>query len=68
MMENITLKDIAAFVQGGGSLALLVCAYFIMKCSERLARIEKALQLYMDDTTVIVERRRRGGNATPENN
>ena len=58
-MESMTLKDILAFVQSGGSLALLVCAYFIMKCSERLARIEKALQYYMDDTTVIVERKRR---------
>ena len=61
-MENMSFKDVMDFIQGGGSLALLVCVYFIMKCSERLARIEVALRQYMDDTTVIVERRRRGGN------
>lgn len=64
-MEGLTIKDLLSFIQSGGSLALLVCAYFIMKCSDRLARIEKALQNYMDDTTVIVERRRRSGGNPP---
>lgn len=34
-------------IQGGGNLALCVSAYFIVKASERLARIEKALERYM---------------------
>lgn len=41
-------KDIAAFLNGSGNVALFVCCYFIFKASERLARIEKALQKYMD--------------------
>lgn len=44
------LKDIASLVNSGGSAALLICTYFIYKASERLARIEKALQAYMDNT------------------
>jgi hypothetical protein len=42
------IKDLLAVVQGGGNLALVVCSFFIYKASERLARIEKALQKYMD--------------------
>lgn len=42
------LDDIAAIINGGGNLALCLCAVFIYRASERLARIEKALQNYMD--------------------
>jgi hypothetical protein len=40
--------DIAAIINGGGNLALCLCAFFIHRATERLARIEKALQRYMD--------------------
>jgi hypothetical protein len=42
------INDIAAIINGGGNLALCLCAYFIHRATERLARIEKALQNYMD--------------------
>lgn len=42
------LQDIATIINGGGNLALCLCAYFIHRATERLARIEKALQKYMD--------------------
>lgn len=44
------LKDIREIVDGGGNLALLLCCYFIYRATERLARIEKALQNYMDES------------------
>lgn len=44
------IPDLFALVQGGGNLALMVCTFFIYKASERLARIEKALQKYMDES------------------
>lgn len=43
------IADILQIVNGGGNLALCVCAVFIYRASDRLARIEKALQKYMDD-------------------
>jgi hypothetical protein len=43
------LTDLMNLVQGGGNLALCVCAVFIYRASERLARIEKALDKYMQD-------------------
>jgi hypothetical protein len=43
------LKTILTLIQGGGSAGLIVSTYFIYRASERLARIEKALQKYMDD-------------------
>jgi hypothetical protein len=42
------LKDIVQILNGGGNLALVLSTYFIYKATERLARIEKALQKYMD--------------------
>ena len=42
------IKDLAAIINGGGNIALLACAVFIYRATERLARIEKALQKYMD--------------------
>jgi hypothetical protein len=42
------LKDLAALINSGGNVALFVCCYFIWRASDRLARIEKALQKYMD--------------------
>lgn len=41
------LQAILAALQGGGHAALLACCYFIYRASERLARIEKALDQYM---------------------
>lgn len=43
------IKDFLAIVQGGGNLSLVVCSYFIYKASERLARIEKALDKYIQE-------------------
>jgi hypothetical protein len=45
---DIDFTKILSAVQSGGSAALLVSTYFIYRASERLARIEKALQKYMD--------------------
>lgn len=44
----MNFEDIAQIINGGGNLALCLCAVFIYRASERLARIEKALQKYMD--------------------
>lgn len=41
------IKDLVALLNSGGNVALLVCCYFIYKTSERLARIEKALDAYL---------------------
>jgi hypothetical protein len=43
------IEDMVAIVNGGGNLALCMCAFFIYRASERLARIEKALQSYMKE-------------------
>lgn len=50
------LTDLMQLVQGGGSLALCACAVVIFRAtqaliilSERLARIEKALDKYMSE-------------------
>lgn len=45
------IEDVIKIIDGGGNLALCLCAYFIFKATERLARIEKALQKYMDDNS-----------------
>lgn len=45
------VKDLLQLVNSSGNMALLVCCYFIYKASERLARIEKALQAYMTAAT-----------------
>lgn len=47
--EQSILAAIGQVVDVGGSAALLFCAYFINRASERLARIEKALAKYMED-------------------
>lgn len=44
----MTLEDIFKILNGGSNLALCLCAVFIYRATERLARIEKALQAYMD--------------------
>lgn len=41
------ISDVMTAVQGGGNLALALCTVFIYKASERLARIEKALDAYI---------------------
>lgn len=45
----MSAEDIVSIINGGGNLALCLCAFFIYRATERLARIEKALQHYMDD-------------------
>lgn len=42
------VEDIVKIIDGGGNLALCLCTFFIYRATERLARIEKALQNYMD--------------------
>ena len=44
------IEDIVAILNGGGNLALCMCTFFIYRATERLARIEKALQKFMDPT------------------
>lgn len=43
------MEDLLKLVQGGGNAALVVCAFFIYRASERLARIEKALDKFMQE-------------------
>lgn len=45
------ISDVMGMVQGGGNIALCVCAVFIYRASERLARIEKALDKYIQETS-----------------
>lgn len=42
------VEDIVKIIDSGGNVALCFCVYFIYRATERLARIEKALQKYMD--------------------
>ena len=42
------IEDIVQNINGGGNLALCLCTFFIYRATERLARIEKALQKYME--------------------
>lgn len=58
---GMTLGDIAALLQGGGNLALIVCVFFIRDASQRLARIEKSL-----DIALQVPPLRNRRNGTPE--
>lgn len=44
----MTTDDIIKIINSGGNVALLFSVYFICKAAERLARIEKALQRYME--------------------
>lgn len=48
-LRIMEFKEVVSLLNSGGNVALLVCCYFIYKASERLARIEKALQAYMTD-------------------
>lgn len=41
------LTEILKVIQGGGNVALCMCAFFIYRATERLARIEKALEKYL---------------------
>lgn len=45
------INELLKLATAGGNIAMLISVYFIMKASERLARIEKALSLYMEETT-----------------
>lgn len=53
-------SELIAMVQGGGNLALVGCAYFIHRAtaafneaSQRLARIEKALDKYLANQEAV---------------
>lgn len=41
------LEAVLKIIDSGGNIALLVCLVFINKATERLAKIEKALQRFM---------------------
>ena len=43
------IKELLTILQGGGSLALVVSVFFIMRAAERLTRIEKMLQIVLID-------------------
>jgi hypothetical protein len=43
------ISDALSMIQGGGNIALCVCTVFIYRASERLARIEKALDRYIQE-------------------
>lgn len=43
-----SFTDVMNAIQGGGNVALAFCAFFIYKASERLARIEKALDRFIE--------------------
>lgn len=47
--------DIMQILQGGGTPALVICAYFIWKLEARLARIEKAFEMVAQQITVTVK-------------
>lgn len=50
-------------LQGGGNVALVVACYFIFKAEQRLSRIEKALDLFLqavsNSPTLVKEIRER---------
>lgn len=47
--------DIMQIIQGGGTPALVICAYFIWKLEARLARIEKAFEMVAQHVTTMVK-------------
>ena len=47
--------EIFQLLQGGGTPALVICAYFIWKLEARLARIEKAFEMIAQHITVVVK-------------
>lgn len=49
--------DIVQLLQGGGTPALVICAYFIWKLEARLARIEKAFEMVAQRFTLDLKER-----------
>ncbi len=49
------ITEVIQLIQGGGTPALVICAYFIWKLETRLARIEKAFEIAAQHLTVIVK-------------
>lgn len=45
--------DVLQLLQGGGTPALVICAYFIWKLEARLARIEKAFEMIAQQITIV---------------
>lgn len=44
------MAEILNAINTGGNAALLACAWFIWRASERLARIEKALSKFLEES------------------
>ena len=49
------LSEIISIMQGGGTPALIMCAYLIWKLEARLARIEKAFEMIAQQLMPIKE-------------
>lgn len=47
MSETDIITRVVEALDKGGSVALLFCVYFIWRASDRLARIEKSLEIYL---------------------
>jgi hypothetical protein len=43
----VEITDVLKMAEGGGNVAFVVCTFVFYKASERLARIEKALDKYI---------------------
>lgn len=49
------LPEVVTLLQSGGTPAVVICAYFIWKLEARLARIEKAFEMIVQQITVSVK-------------
>ena len=47
-MDGMT--EIVNAINSGGNAAMLVCVWFIYRAAERLARIEKALSKFLEES------------------
>jgi hypothetical protein len=45
------ITDLLAAIQGGGNVALVICTVAIWRAGERLARIEKALDKFIQEVS-----------------
>jgi hypothetical protein len=46
---DMTLAEFLKALQSGGNAALIVCAFVIWRAGDRLARIEKALDRFIEE-------------------
>ena len=49
----VEAAEVLQLLQGGGTPALVICAYFIWKLEARLARIEKAFEMIAQQITIV---------------